>query len=893
MPREYRTGSGPAAPSPSGFGSADINLQTPRFVAQTNVAQPENPFAVLQKVLGLGAEIGSQMLKMQTAEIEQKINIERAIEIKKEREENRKEREEAKARRLADEEAKKIQADYAVRLAKAETPEEAEAIRKEAVGLAGGASSTENKLVYASAAERAEAQRRERETAQDKILFDNTLEITSMGSVAIEAAVENGNIENLDTLRVGYAKRAKEASDPRTKAAYTDLWKTVNNEMEKLQDKSEQDLNKQTNNAARQAASAVDQSVSPLIDKIKSNFESYASDFSNIGDDSVRGALFDMAREELLNKNPGIAGAILSGSEAEQNAITEQIDKMITPVVDAISSYRNTENGRQAFEASIGDIAIRAQTDPLDSVISSIDSNVRWTQDQKSRAYKAAADSYVDGGATFVDKLKRASELVMGDNTTMASRAGSQLNKMILGRTSAFALERRKIIERTPSTGDMAASGWNTVYNTKDELIDYVLSTFGTNRAAFEDDPIAQRTLGPLVTKIADEYDSDVRKFEAQQSRETIAARRMSPNGRKTIKVEEGWKVSPLGMAIEDGSYTKLSKDELEPMLIDSLFGFENSAVPTPLAKAVLDGVDSPQNYNLIEAFWGVMQRAQDPTIRNQMISNDKYKESFAVGAALRYLRRNKEIGSEETVGVMTEFVTNMKAWSKPQANTEEDKAFREQYQAALSELASDATFNTGWADTGEVNIGDVSKRMSPADMTIGLEYAVLAANFPNSVDRSGLMRDMMRQDGYGVYRVQRDGATNLRMFRNVPGFNGQIPLPTPEALDSDEFKRYMGSMKDQVASALSKMPQLDSGGVQRTYNASEIQEVELDPYDQDLLQGYSAIRAKVAGRWIHIPTDKIKTTAQSFYEYTSTVLPVEREKEQKDKMQRLSQRVK
>ena len=53
MPREYRTTGGPAAPSPSGFGSADINLQTPRFVAQTAVAMPEDPFAALQKILGM------------------------------------------------------------------------------------------------------------------------------------------------------------------------------------------------------------------------------------------------------------------------------------------------------------------------------------------------------------------------------------------------------------------------------------------------------------------------------------------------------------------------------------------------------------------------------------------------------------------------------------------------------------------------------------------------------------------------------------------------------------------------------------------------------------------------------------------------------------------------
>ena len=95
MPREYRSTGGPASPSPTGFGSADLNLQNPRFVAQTNVAVPENQFAALQKILGMATEVGGQLMRYQTSEIEGKLTYQKAIEAKQEREEITKRRAEA------------------------------------------------------------------------------------------------------------------------------------------------------------------------------------------------------------------------------------------------------------------------------------------------------------------------------------------------------------------------------------------------------------------------------------------------------------------------------------------------------------------------------------------------------------------------------------------------------------------------------------------------------------------------------------------------------------------------------------------------------------------------------------------------------------------------------
>ena len=80
MPREYQIKPGTASPSPTQFGAADINLQTPRFVAQTNVAPKENPFEALQKILGLAADIAGQTISMESRDIEGKISYAKAVE---------------------------------------------------------------------------------------------------------------------------------------------------------------------------------------------------------------------------------------------------------------------------------------------------------------------------------------------------------------------------------------------------------------------------------------------------------------------------------------------------------------------------------------------------------------------------------------------------------------------------------------------------------------------------------------------------------------------------------------------------------------------------------------------------------------------------------------------
>lgn len=141
MPREYQIKPGTASPSPMQFGSADINLQTPRFVAQTNVAPKENPFEALQKILGLTAEIVGKYTDAQARGIEQKINYQLAIQKKQDREEAILDRAQVEKRRAESEAAAAWEAEARYELASAKTAAEATAIAEKSLQKAGEESS--------------------------------------------------------------------------------------------------------------------------------------------------------------------------------------------------------------------------------------------------------------------------------------------------------------------------------------------------------------------------------------------------------------------------------------------------------------------------------------------------------------------------------------------------------------------------------------------------------------------------------------------------------------------------------------------------------------------------------------------------------------------------------
>ncbi len=67
MPSEYKSGqSGPAAPTPSAFGSQPMQLDNPQFQAQVGFKQTENPFEQLQGVLKSAVGVTGQYLENKT-----------------------------------------------------------------------------------------------------------------------------------------------------------------------------------------------------------------------------------------------------------------------------------------------------------------------------------------------------------------------------------------------------------------------------------------------------------------------------------------------------------------------------------------------------------------------------------------------------------------------------------------------------------------------------------------------------------------------------------------------------------------------------------------------------------------------------------------------------------
>ena len=130
-------------------------------------------------------------------------------------------------------------------------------------------------------------------------------------------------------------------------------------------------------------------------------------------------------------------------------------------------------------------------------------------------------------------------------------------------------------------------------------------------------------------------------------------------------------------------------------------------------------------------------------------------------------------------------------------------------------------------------------------------------------------MSHMLRQQGFAIYPVQADnGDTSFQIVQNVPGKQGSTPLPSPAVLGSSEWRSYILSKKQAIADALNALPKLDvpGGGAGETiFRPEHVEDVHIAVYDQDVKQGYVAVRAKVSGEWRSIPVNAVSVSANDF----------------------------
>lgn len=869
MPREYRQSTGRPGPNPSGFGSADLNLQTPRYVAQTNVAVPENPFETLQKVLGLGVDIFSTMKRMETADIEGKINYERAVEAKAERD------------RIKDaREADAWKSKQRLRIAQAKTPEEAKQLESEYMAGASDTETPEQQRIRAELIETAESESRQiaaelrlKKSEEEQAILDENIAINAKFEDAVNTAYEAGDVKALESIRLDAAKRAQNSA-PRTATVYQRIRENVTSKLEKINNEIELKNRMATNAAAAAAATMTETAAMPIADAMLMDREALVRGLSEYSGEALRAAVMDYVRDRIAKSRPEVADAWWNGSDEEIAATNAALLKIVDPVVDTIVSMRNADTQQRNREMKIADLGQRASVSAsfsdIQPIYDEISSDVDMTDPQKQAAYREAVTQYISGGTTAIDRLRRADEQRYSDNGVVSSRATLIMNRLIADEMQKFSVERQALIKSGLSETDAEAAGWDLQYKNKDEFITWVLGRFGTDPGALND-PMFPAPLSAAVAELGRQYDTDLAKTEAKQRQIEADVRRNDADKRRAMKVEDHWDESPIASAIRDGSFRTLGAYDTERMLMDSLIGYSNSSVPKDLENIIVGDAGNPDNFTLIKSFWKIYNMSADPAARNSLLRDGKYRISFAVGNALQYLDYDREVTAETTIKMVQEFSSNLMAYENPKEDSPEGRAQRDMVNDTVANLAIGSGIDTGFFDLTGVSSEEAYNKLSPVDKTTMMVFATSAANWPNAGDRTKLMGHMMRSQGYQTFAYQTDNGQSFKIIQNVRGRSGTRPLPNPDIVDSSQFQRYLDSKKEEAAKVLSSIRQLDIEGRPKTFTAAEITGIRIAPYDMDIRDGYVAVQVKTGSRWINLDTNKIRVTEEDYAEYVSS----------------------
>jgi hypothetical protein len=113
-------------------------------------------------------------------------------------------------------------------------------------------------------------------------------------------------------------------------------------------------------------------------------------------------------------------------------------------------------------------------------------------------------------------------------------------------------------------------------------------------------------------------------------------------------------------------------------------------------------------------------------------------------------------------------------------------------------------------------------------------------------------------------------------MIQNVPRFvptnqgvdRSTTPLPDPAVLETQDWKDYVDSYKPAVVSYLNETKTLQTGMPPprgSEYLLEDIQDVRYVIYDANARNGFTAIKAKVGGRWLSVPPSYVRLSAEDY----------------------------
>jgi len=865
MPREYKSTAGPGYQNPLGFSQSDLNVSTPRFVAQIAVAPTENPFEALQKILGLTVDIAGRATSMASQEIEGKISYQRALEARQEQTRIETKRTEAEA-------AASWEATRRLKLQQATSEEAVKAIREEATKDIPGASTQmiESQAQVAVAASSVSNQLR---IAADREILDATKAMVATMSDSIGSAYIANDIDGLDGIVKTLSDRLKSEKDPDKISELNKLRNEAFARVSSLREKADTNLKTEERAAAILAKDMTDKAVTPIVNGLFADIPAFMAGIKSVSDESLTAAVFDYVRDSMLEKNPNMASVLISGSDEEQSAVSSAILDKIQPLIARAAEIRTRQNQFKSNEILVNSLAHDAYVNGFDSAFAKATTDPELASSTlKSKAIQEVIRNAIDRHGS--DDIARINEAKRAIDTTQDRDVTIVANREIRAATTRieqeFVLNRQTILEESSRLGpvfnvDDEAVGWAKLYPNQESFVNFVLSKVGTTLENFRTDPSIQEVFGPMVSRLVAQYDRDYEKTKNNIEASDIRFKREDAASRRLMTVEQGFKHSDAAAAIKDGSYKKMNVEQLESLFADGLQGYSNTGTPKELTDIVIDGYASAENFNAVKAYWNIMSQSNDPTVRISVATNPKYFKSWAVGSYLRYLDKDMEIHGETAVGMTSDFIANLEAYEKPSDSSPEATTRRNIMGDAIEQLSSGAGIDTGYFDITGVSASDVvEKYMAPYDRAMMIDVAVVAAAAPENVDKSAFFVSIMRYNGYRVFYLPReDGSPSFRLIHNVPGQSGAVPLPDPSEVSSGKFRQYLESKKTAIAEYLSSAPTTD---VKRTYNASEITKIDINPLDQDMIKGRCAVKAYVAGRWIRIPTESNVFVTQNDY---------------------------
>ena len=716
--------------------------------------------------------------------------------------------------------------------------------------------------------------------SQERSVLDSNRAIFASEDTRIQNAFEAGNSKDLEGIVKTYAEKASSAKTADEQSLWNSLRAKAFERLSQVNDNAESLAYRDERAAAVMAGGLAEQLAQPIINAYAANMAQSEKDFEGYSDESLSAAMFDAVRDRILEGNPQLLGVWLSGTDTEQAAISESIAKSVQPVLGRMISIRNERNATKARELTVNSYIQESRDSGFDQAYTKATSIDRLDGPTRDAVIRGVTRAAIETQGTDIDKIRESGRIIATYGDPEANRIAYRLQREAVERIGRnLDMERQSILTEADQTGtvfpvDDVAVGWAAKFPDKDSFRSWVLETkLGTDIDTFRNSPNLQNVFDSLMIKVGNQYDSDASKTQVNIRIQDAEFRRNNPAARGTMTTEEGWKVSPMSVAIQDGSYKKMSEPELVDMLRDSLIGYSNVAVPTDLAKHVIKGYDNPDNFTLIKAFWNIQSIANDPTVRNMIDSNAEYRASWSIGLYLRHLDSYPEISGQSTVALAAEFARNIKSYSQPEAGSAEARKRNDMLGQVVSMLDSGEWLDTGLLDLSGYDPKDiVGKHMDLGSKARMLELAPIAASAPSGTDRSKFLADVMRNNGYEIYSYyNEDGTRQFRPIRNVPGLNRTTPLPASSELHTRKWDAYLDSKKAVIADVLTNSPQI---GIAYKYRPEDIKKIYINPLEVDLNRGQCAVKAFVGGRWISIDAYRFSLTKEDYELWSKSYAP-------------------